>query len=75
MARKKETILATNPLRPPASLLCKLGSIVIHSEEARSSGGHYFDEIVLDGLLQDVEVGAWLTAMREMAMLPVKRDG
>lgn len=60
-------------LKPPVTVLCKLGSIVVHAEEMNSADGHPFDKIALDGLMNDPEVQAWMTVMRSMAMLPLKR--
>lgn len=60
-------------LSPGPSLLCKLGSIIVHAEELASPGGHPFDKHALDSLLADSSVVQWLAAMRFMSMLPVKR--
>jgi len=62
-----------NPLKPPASLLCKLGSILIHAEELTSSKGHVFDHYALKALTDDAEVKEWLAKMQAAAMLPLKR--
>lgn len=62
-----------NPLAPPASLLCKLGSIVVHADEGLSPLGHGFDMIALKQLLNDSEVRDWITQMDSMAMIPKKR--
>lgn len=64
---------AVEPLKPGPSLLCKLGSIVVHAEEFLSPRGHEFDKAALDQLLQDGEVKAWVAAMDKMAMIPRKR--
>lgn len=61
-------------LQPPPSVLCKLGSIVVHVEEGLSAEGHPFDMVALQGLMADPEVTLWLTAMGKMAMIPVKRN-
>lgn len=61
------------PLNPTPSVLCKLGSIIVHAEEASSPGGHPFDVVALRQLLADPEVAAWMEGMRAMAMLPLKR--
>jgi hypothetical protein len=53
-------------------LLCKLGSIVVHADEARSPGGHQFDLVALDTLLKDPEVKDWIKAMG--TLLPLKRS-
>jgi hypothetical protein len=59
---------------PPVSLLAKLGSIIVHVEEAHGEGGHVFDWVVLGNLLADREVQDWLGGMRDKALLPVKRS-
>lgn len=64
----------SDPLKPSPTLLCKLGSLVVHLEEAMSNGGHAFDIIALKSLKDDAEVKAWFAAMTGMAMLPVKRS-
>lgn len=60
-------------LKPSASLLCKLGSIVVHAEELTSVTGHAFDRDALIAAMADPEVCEWLNEMRAMAMLPMKR--
>ena len=62
-----------DPLNPSASLLVKLGSIIVHFEEMNSSKGHHFDKHALDTLQSDPEVVNWFKQMNKMAMLPVKR--
>ena len=62
-----------NMLAPGPSLLCKLGSIVVHTDEMLSADGHIFDRVALDQLLSDPEVKEWLAAMDAAAMLPRKR--
>lgn len=64
-----------NPLHPSAALLCKLGSIIVHSEELVSPDGHAFDKTTLDQLLADPDVIAWRDSMDAMSMLPKKRRG
>lgn len=64
----------SDPLKPSPSLLCKLGSIAVHADEITSPHGHPFDKHALNTLFEDVEVMEWLGQMREMAMLPVKRN-
>jgi hypothetical protein len=53
------------------SLAIKLGSIAVHADEMLSPKGHHFDKVALEGLVQDVEVIAWVKKMG--ALLPVKR--
>ncbi len=55
------------------TLLVKLGSIAVHTEEMMSPKGHHFDKATLDALLNDPEVREWLEAMGAQALLPVKR--
>lgn len=62
-----------NPLKPPVTLLVKLGSIAIHLQELLSSKGHHFDHIALQSLWDDPEVKEWMAQMDAMAMLPRKR--
>lgn len=61
-------------LQPSLALLCKLGSIVVHTDEMMSPFGHQFDKIALERLLDDPEVLNWLAEMRDLAMVPVKRN-
>lgn len=63
-----------NMMQPSAALLCKLGSVAVHSEELLSPSGHDFDRAALNTLLADTEVVEWLALMDAAAMLPVKRD-
>lgn len=63
----------SDPLKPGAALLCKLGSIAVHVEEMLSAKGHSFDRVALTTLLEDAEVKRWLQLMDGMAMLPKKR--
>jgi hypothetical protein len=64
----------SDPLKPPASVLIKLGSIAVHVEEFFSPHGHHYDKTALDQLLADPEVQEWRKAMAKMAFLPVKRN-
>lgn len=64
----------SSPLEPSAGLLCKLGSIARHVEEATGPGGHTFDLEAASSLLTDPEVEEWMTAMDGLALLPVKRS-
>lgn len=62
-----------DPLKPSAQLLIKLGSIIVHQEEALSSNGHPFDVVALKTVREDPEVVSWLESKSEMGLLPVKR--
>lgn len=63
-----------NYLSPPASLLVKLGSIIVHFDEYYAAGGHPFDLQTAQQLLLDPEVQTWIIEMTSRAMLPVKRS-
>lgn len=60
-------------LKPSTSLLCKLGSLIVHADEALSNGGHQFDIDAFKTLLIDKSVEFWLSEMTELALIPVKR--
>jgi len=53
------------------SLAVKLGSIVVHADEATGPSAHPYDVVVLRKLLGDSEVREWLEAMGPL--VPVKR--
>ena len=63
----------TDVLKPPATLLVKLGSLAVHIEEMLSEKGHRFDMSAIESILGDPEVKAWLKEMGKMALLPVRR--
>lgn len=60
-------------LSPTPSLLCKLASVLVHSEELASDDGHHFDRAALEQLLADNEVRAWIEAMTAAGLAPIKR--
>ena len=62
-----------DPLQPSAALLVKIGSLVVHLEEAMSTKGHHFDKAAIQSLQSDPEVKQWFEDMTMMALLPVKR--
>ncbi len=62
-----------SPLTPPVTVLVKLGSIAVHTEEMMSAKGHRYDALALVSLLEDQEVLDWLAQMDAMAMIPKKR--
>lgn len=63
----------SDPFKPSKSLLVKLGSIAVHTDEMMSARGHAFDRNALDTVLHDLEVAEWLDDMSALGLLPVKR--
>lgn len=61
-------------LKPPAGVLVRLGSFVVHIEEYLSSSGHSYDLIAAKDCLNDPQVKEWFEGMAKMALLPVKRS-
>lgn len=61
-------------LQPSVTLLVKVGSIVVHADEALSPHGHTFDIEAIKPLLADPDVAAWIAAGTAAAMLPLKRN-
>ena len=62
-----------DPLKPSPTLLCKLGSVLVHADELISSKGHAFDRHALEQLVDDPDVKEWLSQMNAMALIPRKR--
>lgn len=62
-----------DPLKPSLTLLSKLGSIIVHTDEMIAPFGHAFDRVSLEQLMADPEVKEWLASMDKMALLPKKR--
>ena len=56
------------------SLLAKLGSAIVHADEMCKIGGHRYDRVAFESLLDDEEVRAFLDALGKLAMLPIKRS-
>ncbi len=56
------------------TLQCKLGSILVHVDEATSPGAHEVDLAAIRSLMEDAEVVAWMKEMRKAGFLPVKRS-
>lgn len=54
-------------------LQAKVGSIIVHVDEGLSAGGSHFDLAVVQTMIADPDVQAWLDQLRGMALLPVKR--
>lgn len=63
--------MRNSPLAPSLALLCKLGSIAVHMDEACADTAHAFDIIASKALLDDPEVKEWIKAMG--IYLPLKR--
>lgn len=61
-----------DPLKPSVTTLVKIGSLLVHYQEARDTG-HAFDAIACRQLENDPEVKEWLKSMTDLALLPVKR--
>ena len=60
---------------PDISTLSKIGSIIVHVDEALSSKGHPLDIEDIKALINDRDVRQWLSAMDKAALLPLRRDG
>lgn len=60
-----------DPLKPSLSLLSKLGSIVVHADEALSPKGHEYDRLAIRSLIGDPEIQQWIADMG--VYLPKKR--
>ena len=64
-----------DPFTPTVSLLIKLGSIAVHTDELLGPGGEpAFDKPAIQTLLEDPEVKEWIDIMTKQAYLPVKRS-
>ena len=63
-----------NMLQPSAALLVKIGSALVHFDEATGPGGHEVDLHTARQLLADPEVKDWIDTMTKAAMLPLKRS-
>jgi hypothetical protein len=61
-----------NALHPSTELLCKIGSALVHADEAMSPSGHPFDAEEFRQRFNDAEVQAWIKAMGPL--LPLKRS-
>lgn len=59
---------------PPIGLLCKLGSIVVHVDEATGDRPHEYDWTAIRALLADREVQGWIEGMTKAGFMPVKRS-
>lgn len=59
-------------LAPPLTLLCALGSLVVHYQEYQEDG-HPLDLEAIHSLERSQEVSDWLNVMTQAGYLPVKR--
>ena len=57
--------------KPSLTLLCKLGSLAVHIDEALSDDSHHYDWTAIHLLLDDPEVKQWIADMGPL--LPKKR--
>lgn len=64
----------SDPFKMEASLAAKVGSILVHIEEATSDDGHPFDMEAIKPLLAQPDVRAWIAALQKIALVPVKRS-
>lgn len=72
MAYAKQTNIV-DTFSPPVQLIAKVGSILVHVDEALSDDGHRFDWATVRSMLADREVQQWLAALQSHALVPVKR--
>jgi hypothetical protein len=63
-----------DPFRPSTVLLCKLGSALVHAQEASEPGAHPFDVSAFKQLSSDSEVVEWLGKMDALGLMPKKRN-
>ena len=64
---------SADPLNPTPTVVAKLASIMAHYEEFLSPTGHDFDQAAFISLVEDHEIQAWVAAMRDNGLMPVKR--
>lgn len=62
-----------DPLQPNASVLVKLGSLIIHYQEACSPKGHPLDWQAVKQLENDPAIKEWIEEMTRKGFLPIKR--
>ncbi len=60
-------------LKPSIGMLIKLGSLIVHYQEAYSPKGHEYDKVIIAQLEADPDVITWLASMTKAGFLPVKR--
>jgi hypothetical protein len=62
-----------DPMKPSEMLLTKLGSALVHAEEALGPDGRALDRQTFERLMEDPDVEAWKGEMELRGLLPVKR--
>lgn len=62
------------PTELTMALAVKLASLIVHTDELTSPGGHPLDREAVRSGLSDPEVRAWLESFGP-GLLPVKRGG
>ena len=58
--------------KPTDSLLCKLGSLIVHLEE-HAETGHPFDRTAYAAIRSDAEIEQWFADMAKLGLLPIRR--
>ena len=71
--KPKTEVINVDKTIPNLGLCCKLGSIIVHIQEALSKKGSGYDIQALIPLVNDKEVNDWLKEMDKMTLLPKKR--
>jgi hypothetical protein len=72
MSDTKTAAAFKRAVKPSVQLLSKLGSLIVHADEAMSPDAHPFDVTQFREGLKDPEVQEWIKAMGPL--LPVKRQ-
>lgn len=72
MAQAEQTGIV-DTFAPPIQLIAKVGSILVHVDEALSDDGHHFDWAAIRSMLADREVQRWIVGLQSHALVPVKR--
>jgi hypothetical protein len=72
-AKARESLETANWLTLTPALAVKIGSLIVHTDEYLSPGGHEYDGVAIKDLLSQDDVQAWLKSF-PLAMLPVKRS-
>ena len=75
MTKKKSLVqvVVDEVHNPGSSLLMKLGSAIVHADEALGPVDSPLDISLFRSLLKDKEVSRWLADMTALGLLPTKR--